>query len=128
LELQGGIYIFTSADATQLFAKHSILMGDSDVISLATAVEIGGRAGELASDVMCSAMKLEQWKRNTVIFGDKDSVYSVMCYTYEGFRDFLSYVNVIELKGLLDNPPVVTKDSKVIDFQVVIAHKSSAGN
>lgn len=63
-----------------------------------------------------------------VFFGDKNSDYSTMCYTYEGFRDFLSYVNVIEMNHLVDTPPAVAKDSNVIDFQVVIAHKSGAGN
>lgn len=61
-------------------------------------------------------------------FGDKNSDYSTMCYTYEGFRDFLSYVNVIEMNHLVDTPPAVAKDSNVIDFQAVIAHKSGAGN
>jgi len=110
--------MLNSKQVEELFARESILMGDSDVMPFSTAIELVGVVGNLAFDVMINHMDA---KRHLRIFGDTETDYHAVCFTFEGFQDFVSYTNIFELNHIAEK--LSASDRKVIDFQVVHAHR-----
>lgn len=106
--------MLNSRQVEELFERGAIIIGDSDVMPFSVAIESvgGGDRGELAFEVTLDHMDA---KKDVRLWGDFDTCYSAACFTLEGFRCFVSYANILELKHI--NAEAPAKDGKVIDIR-----------
>lgn len=120
--------MFNSKQVEELFRENAIMIDGEDVMPFSRAVRLGGPVGDLVFKATHPNIDPE---KHLKFFGDFNTDYHIVCFTFEGFQFFISYANLFEVNGIRETKPVKTKetkDGKVIDICADLTRRAAAGN
>ena len=106
--------MLNSRQVDEYFREEAVLIGDRDVMPFALAFRLNQTVDrEMIADYMCNHKKKDEF---FCLFGDFETVCHAICFTYEGFRFYISCVNALELGQGLQVTKNQKSEGKVIDI------------